>query len=203
MFNNDAKYAASRIVNTYLPLKENNELVYIANLICAKDNSLDKSTIIGYDRKGRMEVNLSINDFKFSVGKLGYVNSEYEGASYLVRIPLRRDYKQGLRANQLGLQRNTSLSSISSDWLTDNSAKISDCLAGKYNTVDNIIELVEEVDHDIAFSKNFAISEKYNLLYKGFTVGKVTKDDKLKLDFKFNFLEQELAKVAGNEKISI
>lgn len=203
MFNNDAKYAASRITNTYLPLKKNNDLVYIANIIYPKSNLLSESVIIGYQRDGERESKFKIEDFKFSVGKLGYVNSKYEGASYLVRMPLRRDYKQGLRSNQLGLQRNTGVSNVSADWLSTNIDKVSSCLAEKYESLNKVIELLEEVDHDIAFSKNFAISEKYNLLYKGLTVGKLTKDDKLKLDFNFNFLEQELAKVAGNEKIFI
>jgi hypothetical protein len=203
MFNDDAEYAASRIVGTYLPLTEKRGLAYILDVKKKQgSNSLEQASVVAAVKKDPPEV-MKIKDFLFAVGTLGYVNSGYLGATYLIRLPLRRDFKQGLRANQLAIQRNTSLNNISSEWLSSHVVPVSNCLNGVYPSLEESIESIDEINEDTAFSKMFALSSKYKLLYKGFNVGELTKEDKLKLEPKFSFLEQELSKVVGNEKISL
>jgi hypothetical protein len=206
VFNNDANYAASRIVGTYLPLTNKRGLAYIIDLKKSNgSNSLKEASILASSKKsiGGDYESFKITDFLFSVGSLGYVNSRFQGAAYLVRLPIRRDYKQGLRTNQCAIQRNTSLLNLQGEWLSQNISTVSDCINGVFPSVEEAIERVEEQTEDVAFSRSFAVSANYKLLYKGFNAGKLTKDDKLLLDAKFSFLEQELSKVVGNEKISI
>lgn len=204
MFNNDVEYASSRLVNSYLKVKQTGKLAFIVDILRSKANrdSLAEANVICHFGKAERK-SLKIDEFEYSVGQLGYVNSFASGAGYLVRLPLRRSYKQGLQHTQLAIQKNTSMSGVDNHWMTNNLTKVEECLAAKYPSVDSCVEVVEESDFDIAFSKNFAISYQYNLLYKGYKVGKLTKDDKFKLDTTFNFLEQQLAKEAGNDKISI
>jgi hypothetical protein len=206
VFNDDAEYAASRIVGSYLPLTEKRGLAYIAEIQRSKNtNSLAKAQILAIPpgaRSGEYEA-FNIKDFMFAVGTLGYVNSGYQGASYLVRIPIRRDYKQGLRSNQCAIQRNTQMLNLQGDWIANNVKAVSNCLNNVFPRLEEAIERVDEQNDDVAFCKMFALSSKYKLLYKGFNAGVLTKEDTLKLDPNFSFLEQELAKVVGNEKISI
>jgi hypothetical protein len=170
--------------------------------IYSKTNDLDKATIIAFD-EDKNEVKLNIKDLDFSIGKLGYVNDSYSGtAMFISRLPIRRDFRQGLRSSQLSHVRNGSYNNLSENWLESNAKSVNKCLRNRYQSFDTVIELAEECNGDIAFSKNFALSSKYKLLYKGFTVGDLTKDDKFKLYTAFNFIEEEFTKEVGNDKLS-
>ena len=199
MFNNDANYARSRLNASYMKGKDS--LFYISDIV-SRDNLLDKAVIIGYDHLKR-ERKLNIKDLNFCVGKLGYVNDVMTGlAMFISRIPIRRDFRQGLRSAQLCYNRNGSSGSISEVWLDQNIKAVNDCLNSKYPDFTEVIDLVEEYNNDVAFSKNFALSSKYRLLYKGFVIGDLTKDDRFKLHNQFNFVEEEFAKEVGNDKLS-
>jgi hypothetical protein len=200
MFNNDASYARSRLNSSYMKGKEKG--FYKIVDIYSKTNDLDKATIIAFD-EDRNEVKLHIKDLDFSIGKLGYVNDAYSGtAMFISRLPIRRDFRQGLRSSQLSHVRNGSYNNLSENWLESNAKSVNKCLRNRYQSFNTVIELAEECNGDIAFSKNFALSSKYKLLYKGFTVGDLTKNDKFKLYTAFNFIEEEFTKEVGNDKLS-
>jgi hypothetical protein len=202
MFNNDVEYARSRIISSYVKgSPEKKGLHYIVD-IRSKNNQLNEARILAYNETGEQQ-ELNINDLSFSVGRLGYVNDRASGlATFLSRVPIRRDYRQGLRYSQLCYLRNGSSNAISEHWMKTNVKSINKCLEQDYPSFETVTELVEEYNVDVAFNRNFAISNKYKLLYKGFVVGDLTKDDKLKLNNQFNFVEEELAKVVGNDKLS-
>ncbi len=200
MFNNDAGYARSRITSSFMKGKEKGFYKIID--IYGKNNELDKSTIVALDEH-REEVKLTIKDLDFSIGKLGYVNDSMSGnAMYISRLPIRRDFRQGLRSSQLSFIRNFSYNPVSENWLDNNAKAVNNCLRNKYKPFEVVIELAEEYNEDIAFSRNFALSSKYKLLYKGFVIGDLTKEDKFKLHNQFNFIEEEFTKEVGNDKLS-
>lgn len=200
MFNNDAEYARSRIVSSYMKGKDKG--FYKILDIVSRNNELDKAVISATDEAGAL-VNLTIDQLDFSIGKLGYLNDALSGAAmFISRLPIRRDFRQGLRSGQLSYIRNGSYNPLSDNWMQANVKNISKCLWNEYPDLDTVIELSEEYNGDIAFSKNFALSSKYKLLYKGFTVGDLTKEDKFKLGKQFNFIEEEFTKEVGNDKLS-
>jgi len=199
MFNNDAEYARSRMVSSYM--RGADQLYKIVD-ISSKDNKLDKAVILAIDHK-RNQVQLSSKDLKFSIGKLGYVNDAISGvATYLSRLPLRRDYRQGLRAYQLVSYRSGGSGTIGETWLEQNAKSVYQCLENVFPSLPTVIELAEEYNGDIAFNKSFALSSKFRLLYRGFVVGELTKDDKFKLNHSFNFVEEEFVKEVGHDYLS-
>lgn len=199
MFNNDANYARSRLNSSYMKGKEN--LFFIMD-IYAKDNRLDTATIHAVNEH-KKEVKININQLNFSVGKLGYVNDAMTGlAMFVSRLPIRRDFRQGLRYSQLCFNRNGSSNSVNEVWMDQNAKALNNCLENRYPKLEEVIEQVEEYNNDVAFSKNFALSNKYKLLYKGFVIGDLNKDDRFKLHNQFNFVEEELVKEAGNDRLS-
>jgi hypothetical protein len=199
MFNNDASYAKSRLNSSFLKGKEKGFYKIID--ISGRSNDLSKAVIITINEEDQTE-NLNIKDLEFSVGKLGYVNDKLSGqALYISRLPIRRDFRQGLRSSQLSFIRNGSYNGISENWLDCNAKNVNKCLRNFYQPLNQVIELSEEYNEDIAFSRSFALSSKYKLLYKGFTVGDLTKDDKFKLHTQFSFIEEEFVKEVGYEKL--
>jgi hypothetical protein len=199
MFNNDAEYARSRIVSSYMRGK--GQLYKILD-ISSKSNLLDKAVITALNQD-KLHVQIKITDLEFNIGKLGYVNDVISGiAMFVSRLPLRRDYRQGIRSSQLNFTRNGGSSPVSELWLEQNAKAVNKCINNQFPKLETVIELSEEWNNDIAFSKNFALSSKYKLLYKGFTIGSLNKDDKFKLDNNFNFVEEEFAKEVGYEHLS-
>jgi hypothetical protein len=199
MFNNDAEYAKSRIVGSYMRGKT--QLYKIIDIV-SRDNVLDKSVILALDQD-KNSVQLKIKELEFSFGKLGYVNDVNSGiASFISRLPLRRDYRQGLRAYQLISYRGGGTGSITESWLEQNTKSVYKCLNNIFPKLEKVIELSEEYNGDIAFSKNFALSSKYKLLYRGFVIGDLNKDDKFKLNHSFNFVEEEFVKEVGHDNLS-
>ncbi len=199
MFNNDAEYAKSRIVGSYMRGKT--QLYKILDIV-SRDNLLDKAVILALDQE-KQTVQLKIKELQFSFGKLGYVNDVNSGiASFISRLPLRRDYRQGLRAYQLVSHRGGGTGGISENWLEQNTKSVFKCLNSSFPELTKVIELSEEYNGDIAFSKNFALSSKYKLLYRGFVIGDLTKNDKFKLNQNFNFVEEEFVKEVGHDNLS-
>jgi hypothetical protein len=203
MFNNDADYARSKITASFMRGNQVGSGLYkITDIVNRKNNDLSKATILSIDEEGE-EKSLSISDLSFSVGKLGYVTDRYTGAAfYLSRMPIRRDFKQGLRSSQLCFVRNGSSNGLPDHWLENNVKSVSNCLRDKYLDFNTVLELSEETNSDTPLSKNFALSNKYKLLYRGFSVGSLNKKDKFSLSTQFNFLEEELVKELGNDKLS-
>lgn len=203
MFNNDLKYASTRIIGTFmLSSIPGKGLVKILEII-GKTNELDKATILVLNKEGGTE-QFKITDLKFAVGRLGYINHHLTGAAtYLSRVPVRLDYKQGLRAGQLAMTlRDGTFQNLREGFLETNIKPLSNCVLNKYPSLLETIEKVEEYNTPVAFSKNFAINKKYKLMYKEMVAGELTSTDKVKLFPEFMFLEQELIKEVGNENFS-
>lgn len=152
MFNNDADYARSRLATSFMRGSETNKGLFKILDIVAKDNKLDTAKIIALDHN-RKEKQLNIKDLSFSVGRLGYVNEVLSGnAMFVSRLPLRRDFRQGIRSSQLCFVRNYSTGGVSENWLDQNAKSLNKCLEEKYPNFDTVLEQVEEANVDIALA---------------------------------------------------
>jgi hypothetical protein len=208
MFNNDTEYAVSRLTNSYIRAKDYAQgLVRVTKIFNNGSTKFNEATIQG-ENKQLQPIALKEDEFEFAVGKLGYVNYLGRAAWYLTRVPIRRDYKQGLRHNQLAIigagGKDGSSSPVREGELesVDFRKGITDCLFNKYPTLDATLDLIEETGIPVAFSKHFAINQHFKLLYRGSTVGAVNKNGLLGLAPKFNFLTEELALEAGDDKLA-
>jgi len=160
MFNNDLQYAKSRMVGSFMLSKDRQlGLVSIAE-VRGDNNDFSKSTIWAVT-KNRDEIKIKPESLEFSIGKLGYVNQTLSGeALFISRIPIRRDFKQGLRSCQLCSVRANSLSNVNDQWLPTNVKAVSDCIQSVYPDLDQTLENVEEFNTDVAFSKNSTLSSE-------------------------------------------
>jgi len=126
--------------------------------------------------------------------KLGYLNYN-RNAHYIFRLPMRRDWKQGLRNTTMSTVKGKNIERIPGRYL----AKL---IEGSYPKLNKVLEhLCSEKSKvsTMAFSRNFAVNKYMELLYKDkFTVGKLDNDNgTYELDPTFHWvvetLEEDLA----------
>lgn len=198
-FNDDANWAASRLSYSWLTAPSIG-LVQVLDIQSNRTNKLSLSKVIVASRClfiGNKELNWG--ELLYDVGSLGYV-----GDRYITRAPLRKSYKQGLTANTLiEVLPSGAFSGVAERFISENVIKIQCCIDKKFKKVSSIIDDVEERGISQPLSQSFCLDKQYNLLYKTRKVGKLTKEDRLKLENKFSFLAEELARDIGNEHISL
>lgn len=105
--------------------------------------------------------------------KLGYVNYNRQ-AVYFFRVPMRRDWKQGLRNQTLATTKGRQLDRIPSKSL----AKL---IEGSYPTFNKALERMTSENTrliSLAFSRNFAIDKELGLFYKDkYRIGQINSDN--------------------------
>lgn len=162
-----AEYAATRLIDTIIMYNKEPVLVHKVGLIgdkisvrCSK--LLDDASVI--------EVYLS--DCDINPVSLGYVNHK-KTAHYIMRAPMRRDWRQGLRmlnivdsegANPRGIPYHT----------------IAHTIMGNYPTFKSTLERLNSRDKILrmAFCRDFSITKEGDLTYKGLIdVGNVNMDN--------------------------
>jgi hypothetical protein len=135
-----------------------------------------------------------IEEFDIRGFKLGYANNA-DGCVYLSRVPMRSDWRQGLRERNVlmsgGRYRRTSAPSIS---------RIMESLETKYpSMVDAFKDVSSGKAAAVAFSPAFCFKRTksgVSLCYRNFRkVGEVSTDGSYKLSDKFSFLDLFLKKL--------
>jgi hypothetical protein len=200
MFNDEAQYAASRINNTFMMLKEEGILSYVLEVRGKIDGKIMVRHLPNNDQS--LETTSSLADFEFAPGCPGYVNSLQGETIYLVRKPVRRDWRQGLRYSQFSQISKSGIKGVSSNWFHLNVRKISDSIKETYVDFIKAIEIVEESGEPLAFSRNFAIDKGFSLRCREQKVGRIDGNGLIRLDNKFNFLREELTARVGNERFT-
>lgn len=120
---------------------------------------------------------------------LGYANTN-DGLYYLTRIPMREDWKQGLRMNTLRDHRGLT---IDIGWKS-----IAKTIENIYPTIPECFKL--STKRPVAFSRNFAINIDKSLIYKGkYFIGKMLDVDKYTLEGKYEYLKEVAAEEIGFE----
>lgn len=183
----DYNYANQRLINTIVRL--NNIPVFIIAV------NHDGSTLY-YEVGGSGEHKSEhLDNFDLKPMPLGYVN--YDGAStYLQRMPLRRDWRQGARAHNV----NSSNLDFNTRTILNSRAFVK-CVLNEYPTFKKCFHEVYEDGHrSSSFSREFALvrsgdADKCNVQYKGKRiVGEATLDGVV-LAERFKYLQETLDEV--------
>lgn len=154
----DIDYASTRLNDTVVQ-KVGGEAFYIHHLesedgaIKAFGNVLDGDT---------ESVNLS--DLKLRGFKLGYFNKD-GCALYLMRVPKRRDWRQGLRSNNVSCRRRSGngITSVST-------STIMKALDYKYPTIVSAVKMLNKGWGSVALSSHYALVktlEGYSIMFRG------------------------------------
>jgi len=150
MYSNDHEYANSRLTETIVRLK--GEPVYIYQVKAGMKT--DYSTL---QNMGEMK-QCKADELDLHPVPLGYCNyNQY--ACYLTRIPMRRDWRQGLRRGNF-----TSLSGADANRIPYEALR--QCILGEYPTFEAALEAVKKVK-SMAWHRHWAVDCKGQVLHKG------------------------------------
>lgn len=130
---------------------------------------------------------------------LGYINHS-DTCCFSSRMPMRRDWKQGLRPNNFVMyslypELNMEVHEITR--LYD----IEDTCLNRYPSFRKCVDYVEETHRASAFSRCFAVNEDGNLTYKGAKiVGKIEDERSITLEKKSTHLKEFLEESLRNPR---
>ena len=173
-----AEYAESRLNGTMVMGKEGPVTVISIDELFLCDVV---DTISGKRHK------VKLDELDLTPVKLGYVNTRDRGALYVVRMPKRNDWRQGLRReNMIVLSRPMDPGKISQ-------ADLSRCIIGDYPKFEEAVNIVsDDFVSSIAWSRDFAITFKGKVLYRTIHVGNYDKDAGVVLLEDFSYLQEVL-----------
>lgn len=179
-------YADSRIRGTIV--KHKGEPVYVSSV------NRDGAKIRRFNAEQfAPEERVNLNKIDCSPFKLGYVNL-YGRASYIVRVPKRNDWRQGLRPQNL-----QSLSGVGIQFIPE--SKLYHMLVNQYPSLGDCFDKIKYYSNvginkpGAAWHRDWAVTlevpNKYLLNYRGSVVGKFINNEP-KLDDKFIHLREAL-----------
>jgi hypothetical protein len=182
MYNDNVEYASQRLTGTIVRVGE--VPVYVSSVtktrqegIICKIHDLQEPDA---DGDGKF---VSVDTLNLKPVPLGYINY---GVScyYLVRKPMRNDWRQGLRRGNSAFVGEEGFFELPYQ-------ELSQTILGKYPKVRDALALVETRRKDkVAFSRDFAVGHYKTLHYKGRCVG--TFDKQPALDKKYFYLNEYL-----------
>jgi len=178
MYGKDGNYANSRLADTVVSLL--GKLVMVRHVT---DDCIAhcQDLVSGED----MEVNLDELDVK--PRKLGWVNTHKLSCHYLARIPLRQDWRQGMRERNIRF--------INSDLRVCDIGfgGLIDCLQKPYPTFEECVRKVSNGHKSAAWSCEWAIDRTFKVLWRGNRiVGGLTPNKKPKLAKRYAYLKESL-----------
>lgn len=180
MYGKDWEYANSRLHETIVRIGE--EPVYI----CA----VAPGMIVQYAKLTAMEtlMHCGIDAFNLQPVPLGYCNyNKYAG--YLSRLPMRRDWRQGLRrGNFVCVDHNIDPNRLPYEALRQ-------AIVGDYPTFTGVLEAIKKVK-SIAWHRHWCIDNGLKVYYKGglVPVGEV-ENSKVVLTPSYTYLTEALSEV--------
>lgn len=185
----DIDYARTRLLNTVI--RDNNgEPIMVRDLGYDEDD--DGIILIfnflsdPYSAYGR----INLYEANLKPVPLGYLNTSYGSSHYLSRIPVREDWRQGLRPNNMGVQSKYNFSDnnmYSETIFMEFLPQLGKVIRGEYPSFEESLDRVvnQKYEH-VAFSRKFSIyrglvdDNKFPLIYKGtHIIGNITKDGKI------------------------
>ena len=167
----DWAYAGTRLTGTYVIYKA----TQLVRVLDVRRSAVHIAHSDGTDTTCKLS-DLSVQDFR-----LGFVNSGI-GVRYVSRMPMRRDWRQGLRSSNVR----------SSCGNTVRVSDLADTLLGKFPSLAECLKKVNGV-HSIAWHRHWAVNSGLDLLFKDFEnpVGKVVKGEPV-LDERYQYLAEYL-----------
>lgn len=180
MYGRDYRYANTRLTETII--FQGDRAVY-----CREVTDDGRASVIPLRDMGdggpRVVVPLAELDVK--PRRLGYVN--YEGSvCYVMRVPKRRDYRQGLRGNTMSSMGPLHVHDIPLH-------RLSDMLEGQYPSFEQALEnCKQDRNNACAWHREWAVLRDGNLLHKGESiVGKVVENQPM-LSEEYQWLQESL-----------
>jgi hypothetical protein len=200
LFNGDVKYAMSRLSNTWVRVKGKEQLFLVNRTTGGYD--FNNTFVLGITDENLSE-EIPLSQLEFEPGRLGYINTNNadEIAPFVVRMPKRDDWRQGLRASQLLSSKAGVFSSVEENWFHNNIKQVKKTIFNKFPSLDKSLFLLEEYLQSCAISRNFLLNSSFKLFYKGHPVGKLNAKQKIVLSNTNTFLKEELEKVVGAKAI--
>ena len=176
MYSDDYEYANSRLTETIVRLK--GEPVYIFRVgigMVTNYATLDDFNTIKTCKTEELDL---------KPVPLGYCNYNKQ-ACYLTRIPMRRDWRQGLRHGNF-----TSLSGVDANRIPYDVLR--QCILGDYPTFNGAVEAVKKVK-SMAWHRHWAVDSQLQIFHKGGNrpVG-VLDNGQVVLSSKYQYLKEAL-----------
>jgi hypothetical protein len=134
---------------------------------------------------------VSIGEFNLSSPPLGY-SSDEGSAVFVSRIPLREDWKQGLRPNNLVISQRGTMTRPRHHIKT----LLKGCTLRNYPCFTEAVESVEDIYESRAFCPQFAVHSDGSVWYKeNKPIGTVDTECRIKLDGKFFWMKEQLSEI--------
>lgn len=130
----------------------------------------------------------SSNNFDINPVKLGYVNFVDANSQYICREPLRRDWRQGLRYNNM-----THSNNVGVKVFEIHKPSLAKTIIGRFPSKEECVNKVQQQELASAFSRDFCVGTGLRLMYKGlYVIGSL--NDNLEVEIKkgFNWVEEAL-----------
>jgi len=188
MYGKDYPYAQTRIQGTVLRIAKSGEPVYVYHV-----SMNGQCHVIPIEKNwGNAAENaflVTVDDLDMHPVPLGYVNCAGE-ATYLMRIPMRRDWKQGLRQENCWSS-GRMFSEIPMKY-------VKHCIMGKYPSFEKVLKDVKVGTARgrqklIAWHRHWAVSTGGQVYYKNHEpVGEI-KGDAVELAPNYTYLKEALA----------
>lgn len=172
MYRGDNAYAETRLVGTIVRIKR-----MPVTVEQVRSNGMVSCRTL---RRGRQK-EIHIDKLNLEPIKFGYCNAK-GAAHYVMRLPMRRDWKQGARYSNLHIK-DGDVREL--PW-TD----IMQCINNDYPNLSECFAMLKHGMRSMAWCKLWAINSDYRLLYKGEKVGKVNSDGGLALYDGFKHLQE-------------
>lgn len=176
MYSDDYEYANSRLAETIVRLGKEPIFVF----------SVRSGMTVQYAPLSDLtDVKIChIDELNLQPVPLGYCNYN-KHASYLTRMPMRRDWRQGLRRGNF-----CSLNAVNADRIPYESLR--QAIIGDFPSLAAALEAAKKVK-SIAWHRHWAVDNFGQLFYKGGTkpVGKVVNGE-LQLDSRYIYLNESL-----------
>lgn len=189
-YGNDLNYADSRIRNTIV--KTPDQPLLVERFAEQEDDAGNvKRLALGFGLDSEDLVSVPTDDIDLTPFRLGYVN-KYSRAIYIVKVPKRQDWRQGLRLEQL-----QSLSGVAIKYL--NNRDLRHMLMNKYPTLDECVLKLEEAlaegNHTnvgFAWHYDWALLEGFKVQYRGNRIVGQLVNNQVILDDQYTYLREAL-----------
>lgn len=174
-YSDDWEYANSRLAETVVSHNERPFFVY----------NVRDGVATGYYLDNPEQRLVNAKELDTIPVKLGYAN--FNGKCYyLTRVPKRRDWRQGLRKENMESIPRQGIRVL--DWRV-----IGQTILGKYPTFKKCLQ-VASTGKQLAWHRQWALSGG-DVLYRGEWVGRVDAEGNITLDKEFTYLKEALAEV--------
>lgn len=185
-YGNDSNYAHTRISGTIVMY--NGQPVYVDQVLTSEETKKPTAVVRWLSpNQHQASFIVDLSNLEVCTPPLGYAN--YEGmASYITRKPMRNDWRQGIRHNNLLSVYGYDIGSLPTEALYP-------LLINEYPKYKDCLKFLEEDTgnrHSQAWAKDWAINISGELLYRfGNVVGTIKNGEPI-LEEKFNYLSDSL-----------